>query len=128
MSYKLFLDDFRQPIDCVQYMHQRIGAKNPIYLETGWKVAVNYDHFIRCIKRNGLPSFVSFDHDLSMEHYDGATPVGGYKEKTGLDCARWLIGYCIDNAAPFPDYAVHSMNPVGADNIKSCIENFRKAQ
>jgi hypothetical protein len=53
-----------------------------------------------------------------------------FKEKTGYDCAKWLCNYCIDNGIPLPEYYVHSMNPVGRENIKfyldSCYEHMNK--
>ena len=44
---KVFLDDVRNPKDCVTYMHQRIGDKNPIYLEE-WVIAKNCNVSSRC--------------------------------------------------------------------------------
>ena len=88
----------------------------------------------------GVPYMVSFDHDLADEHY---TPpeywddydkskeyqdAQSYREKTGYDCAKWLVQYCMDNNKDFPYYFVHSMNPVGADYIKNYINNYLKQQ
>jgi hypothetical protein len=47
------------------------------------------------------------------------------KEKTGLDCAKWLVDYCIDNQLDLPKYYVHSANPIGRQNIINYLENFR---
>ena len=49
-----------------------------------------------------------------------------YKEKTGLECAKWLIDYCIDNKQKLPNYLCHSQNPVGKDNILGLLDNFNK--
>ena len=49
-----------------------------------------------------------------------------YKEKTGLECAKWLIDYCIDNNQELPNYLCHSQNPVGKDNILGLLDNFNK--
>jgi hypothetical protein len=49
-----------------------------------------------------------------------------FEEKTGYDCAKWLVDYCIDNQANLPDYLVHSANPIGKKNIESYLENFKK--
>lgn len=139
MAYKLFLDDERKPWDCLGYMASRIGPRTPIYLETGWVVCKNYGCFVATILDMGLPDFVSFDHDLAEEHY---TPSSywdsfekskeyqsaiwdNYKEKTGYECAKWLCDYCFDNGFQIPEFAVHSMNPVGAERIFSLLTRYK---
>lgn len=47
-------------------------------------------------------------------------------EKTGLDCAKWLVNYCMDKDLNLPAYEVHSMNPAGGKNILSLLQNFEK--
>jgi hypothetical protein len=138
MSYKLFLDDYRKPEDCVTYMHSRIGQKNPIYLEKDWVVVLNYDEFVTTVKKRGVPYLVSFDHDLAPEHYtpeqywddyEASREWQGqqvYEEKTGLDCARWITAYCIKRDIPFPEIIVHSMNPVGTQRIIDHFKTFDK--
>lgn len=126
MSYKLFLDDERIP-NQVKWVEMPIGP---------WIIVRDYSSFIRHVTDFGLPSFVSFDHDLADEHYPCFEPKGGidnmkeisynkYKEKTGYDCAKWLCEYCHDHNLIFPEYQVHSMNPIGRENIRSFIENFK---
>lgn len=103
---KLFLDDVRQP------------------KELGWDVVRTYDAFVKYLDDNGCPDVVSFDHDLAFEHYPFADPqptehirYDHYKEKTGYDCAKWLIDWCRENKR-FPRLCVvHSYNPAGAMNI-----------
>lgn len=68
MSYRLFLDDIRNPKDCVDHMRSRIGKWNAVYLEQ-WEIARNYEEFVNLIKSKGIPNIVSFDHDLAKEHY-----------------------------------------------------------
>lgn len=135
MSYKLFLDDKRNPVHCITYMHLRIGYKNPIYLQNEWVIARNYESFKNTIKEMGLPEFLSFDHDLADEHYYGelSSPEGWEeyhsgenREYTGYDCAKWLVNYCMDNNKPLPPFAVHSMNPVGTERIMSLLKNAEK--
>lgn len=43
-----------------------------------------------------------------------------------MDCAKWLVDYCIDNGQPLPIFYVHSVNPVGADNIRGLLNGFAK--
>lgn len=132
---KIFLDDYRNPHDCLKYMHMRIGARNLIYQEGDWLIVKNYPHFIAAIAKYGLPELVSFDHDLADGHYHENMQSGvlNYQgesfgddyNKTGYHCAEWLINYCMDNNKPLPDFIVHSMNPVGTENIQSLLDNFK---
>lgn len=101
MKYNLFLDDIREP-PC-----------DDVYV-----VVRNYDEFVNCILAKGVPDHVSFDHDLSDLHYQGRAGV----EKTGYDCAKWLAEHCEQHNFEPPTYAVHSMNPVGANNIRRCMQ------
>lgn len=131
-QYFLFLDDFRNPEDCVTYMHRKIGAKNTIYLQD-WTIARSYKEFVWMIEEKGLPSFVSFDHDLADDCYGREMSKEcmeefykeDKREMTGYDCAKWLVRYCIARELNFPAYAIHSMNPVGAENIERVIQNFK---
>lgn len=63
-------------------------------------------------------------------HYSSTSQIiidySSYGEKTGYDCAKWLCEYCQRNKVKVPTYYVHSMNPVGKDNIKKYIENYKK--
>lgn len=115
---KIFLDDIREPIDCVHYMHRRIGKLNPIYLQE-WTVVRNYDQFVEVVSNNiDFITHISFDHDLAQEHYDPNTwesPM--YNEKTGYDCAKWLKSFYEQMKTDLPTMFVHSMNPVGTKNI-----------
>ena len=132
---KLFLDDMRQVRDACYYV------SNPkVYWEDGWDIVRNYGEFVEYIEKNGLPDLISFDHDLADEHYndlfsdenwvkddsDIDLKYGSYKEKTGLECAKWLVDYCIDNKIQIPHFGVHSANPVGAENIRGLLNNAMK--
>ncbi len=132
MSYNLFLDDIRHPYDCIRYM-----PSPGIYSKYDWKTVRNHDEFISFITENGLPDLISFDHDLADEHYNPDMYNGKeiynkhyaeFKEKTGMDCAKWLVDYCIDNKKELPDYVVHSMNPAGGENIKLLLDQFKEFQ
>jgi len=137
-QYKIFIDDYRIPLDCIKYMHSRIGKKNPIYLDRDWVRIKSYKQFVKCIKKNGLPFLISFDHDLHESHYapqeywddsyDEWAKVQNFVEKTGYDCAKWLVDYCMINNVSLPECFVHSENPHGTKNIITCLENFKKQQ
>ena len=103
--YKLFLDDdkiYRSPAD------------------DSWIRVYSYEEFVSYIQRNGLPEEISFDHDLGN--------INGVVQKTGKDCANWLVGYCIDNNLKLPKYKAHTANPVGRQNIIGLLDSFKKHQ
>lgn len=118
MTWKLFLDDIRFPED-VRHVYPQEGE---------WVIARNMNDAIWYIERRGLPNFISFDHDLADEHYlIGQDP--SKMEKTGYEFAKWLSNHIMDKDLKIPTgfgYHVHSMNPVGKQNIESYMRNFIK--
>lgn len=123
----VFLDDFRNPKDCLTYMHKRIGSLNPIYLQN-WVVVRNYDQFVETVKNNiDTITHVSFDHDLAEEHYVSDTwefsDLDIYSERTGYDCAVWLKEFYEKNDTDLPVMFVHSMNPIGTKRIIELFNN-----
>jgi len=137
MSYKLFLDDLRDPKDCIFYMHQILGNRNPggfllspLYEDKDWVIVRGYQDFSQVLIDRGLPDLISFDHDLGMSVIELNGKQWLYKEDnsefTGYDCAKVLIDYCTNNNLPLPNYIVHSSNPVGSENIISLLENYKK--
>lgn len=96
MSYKLFIDDERFP------------AEN----SGEWVIVRSSQQAISEVYQKGMPSFISFDHDL-----------GG--DDTSMKFLRWLLDELLDDMIAFPvdfKYYVHSQNPVGAENIRSFME------
>ena len=69
----------------------------------------NFEEFTEYIVRNGLPDFVSFDHDL------------GKGLKKGAECAVWLKKYCLDRSLPLPNFYAHSANPNGRREINGIM-------
>lgn len=147
MSYNLFLDDIRFPYVDVSDLsnsekdfHNFISAYHYTYYEPfktkKWVIVRNYYEFVNTIINKGVPNFIAFDHDLGIEHYQIPTNTfpthtqtidySKYEEKTGYDCAKWLCEYCQEHNVKFPEYYIHSMNTVGALNIKHYIENYKK--
>jgi len=105
-----------------------------------WDIVRSYNEFVAWIESNGLPVIISFDHDLADTHYTPEHLWVDYNaskawqdaqvhvEKTGFECAKWLVEYCMDNKLPLPQYYCHSQNPVGKDNIIGLLNNFKKYQ
>lgn len=128
---KLYLDDVRTPI------------------KDGWTVVRNYDEFKNKVEEVGLDNIelISLDHDLGdtamNEYFNNVSKnykldYNNIEEKTGYDCAKWLVNHFYDlhpeategyrafrnKEFPFPDVYVHSANPIGAANMMGYINNF----
>lgn len=117
---KLFLDDNRQPYDVFK------NTIDPIYENNNeWTIVKNYEEFVDMILWSGLPEIISFDHDLSQNHYlpENQTNIdyNTIKDRTGYDAALWLIGYCRMNNVELPMIKVHSANPEGKKNIERVL-------
>lgn len=98
MSYKLFIDDERFPAD-------NSGE---------WEIARTSMSAINTVIYLGMPSFISFDHDL-------------YKKDTAIPFINWLTDELIDEKIVLPSdfaYDVHSQNPIGRDNIRSKMDQL----
>jgi hypothetical protein len=120
------LDDIRSMDDVRKY------TKLPDVPNEEWTIVRSYSEFVEVINKFGLPTFVSFDHDLGTSHYGHGLngddiPYDSYTEKTGYDAAKWLVEYCMNKGVKHPPYMVHSMNPVGKLNIESYIESYNKS-
>ena len=134
---KLFLDDIRIPKDAIGLVPSNL---NQLYFENDWVVVRNFLEFCNYIQKFGLPDFISFDHDLADVHYndlfsdkslsipnsDIVLKYDEYSEKTGYECAKWLVDWCFDGSQKIPKFVVHSANPVGKKNIESYLNNADK--
>jgi hypothetical protein len=113
----LYLDDVRVPT------------------EGDWQVVRSYDEFISHINLNGLENYelISLDHDLGegamVEYYTNVKPnyeldYNRITEKTGMDCARFLVAEAMNKKIPLPTVYVHSANPIGSANMMGYINNY----
>ncbi|USV41122.1 hypothetical protein [Xanthomonas phage BUDD] len=98
-DYTLFLDDEREPGDFFKKV----------------VIARNYEEFCEMIDTRGIPKYISFDHDLG-------------EGKNGKDCAAFLAQRFFDQPEDVDSfrYGVHSMNPIGAENIRAFLENMKR--
>jgi hypothetical protein len=114
---RLYLDDVRTPKD------------------TDWEVVRSYDEFVAHIRLHGLENYelMSLDHDLGdtamNEYYNNVHPnytldYSNIKEKTGMDCAKFLVAESMTKGIPLPAIYVHSANPIGSANIMGYINNY----
>ena len=99
-----------------------------------WLIVRNYEDFIHAVLTKGIPAFVTYDHDLSDQHYQPITTLNQnnidytkYREKTGYECAQFLVNQCMNKTIKHPRFAVHSMNPVGRKNIVSYINSYNRS-
>ena len=127
-SYRLFLDDVRMPYDVGNYMYPVELRKE--YRLREWVIVRSYRQFVDFILENGLPTHISFDHNLAdvqpMENSSLVLASDWQNEKTGNDAAKWLCGYLMENNLPMPLCYIHSVNPVGKENIKNTLIFFAK--
>ena len=122
MKYSIFLDDERT-ISNVTWV--------PLPLREDYMIVRSFEAFKELVEKHGVPEFVSYDHDLASEHYghgldNDTINYSKFRERTGYDCCQFLVRKCFEAGIPHPPYQVHSMNPVGAENIRSYIESYHK--
>lgn len=113
----LWVDDTRNPYNNEQYQ-----TWFKTYIKENYIIAwvKNYEEFVNWlnISINDIkilwPTLICFDHDLG-------------EDKTGLDCAKYLVQFCMDNNLEFPYYFSQSSNPVGKENIISYLNSYIKS-
>lgn len=116
---KLYLDDIRTPNS------------------DEWVIVRNYDELVSNIRLNGLDKYevISLDHDLGdtaqKEYFNNVSPnyqldYNNILEKTGLDCAKWLVAESMNSKIPLPQIYTHSANPIGSANIMGYVNNYLK--
>lgn len=117
MKYRIYLDDVRTPID------------------SSWVVVRNYEEFVKTVNDIGLENIdiISLDHDLgdtAMKewrenvYHNFELDYGNITEKTGYDCAKWLVEQWMDGKNVVDVYT-HSANAIGSANICGLIWNYR---
>lgn len=97
MTYKLFLDDLRDPVT------------------NDWIIARDYKQAVRIVMMRGIPSELALDHDLG----DGPTGYDFVKWLVDYDFGVHQI------TADF-NFSIHSQNPVGAENMRRYLTNYLK--
>ena len=116
-KYNIYLDDVRVP------------------KEPGWILVKDYDQFVNKVMELGLENIdtISLDHDLGdtamREYFHNVAPnftldYNNIKEKTGLDCAKWLVELHMNQGGRFPTVYTHSANPIGSANIMGYVNNY----
>jgi hypothetical protein len=123
--WKLFLDDdadgVRRPDLSVENPSWRQGrglsAQVPDTSSLGsWQIARSVDEAFALFDQLGLPSFISFDHDLCDRRPD----------YTGFRVAEEIVRRdMISSSLPFDfAYEVHSWNPIGGPRIVGLLDGY----
>ena len=108
MKTLLWIDDVRNPLENDWLVFSPIGKD----VDVVW--VKSYDEFVDYLTRaDRLPDAICFDHDLG----DG---------KSGYDCAKYLVGFCMDRGLKLPVWNCQSANPVGRENIDGLLNNYLK--
>lgn len=113
MSYDLFIDDERWPVD-VTWCTVEL---RPVYAEGEWVVARTWAEVEELLTTLGMPDFISFDHDLGAEDVS----INGY------EIAKRIVDGDIDGKWDISDefdFYVHSKNPIGKANIEQLMSNY----
>ncbi len=97
MTYRLFIDDIREPID------------------PDWRIARTSADAISMLEHLGCPREISFDHDLGGD--DTAMLVVKRLIDLDLDAGGTFI------PTDFR-YSIHSANPVGRENIRGLLDQY----
>jgi hypothetical protein len=114
---RIYLDDVRTPVD------------------KDWVVVRSYEEFVDKVNELGLENIetISLDHDLGISAmrewlnnvYNNYTlDYNNINEKTGYDCAKWLVEQWMDGK-PVCQVYTHSANAIGSANIMGYINNYR---
>ena len=104
----LWLDDLRNPMENDWLRFSPIGRD----VKVVW--VKSYDEFISYLNKPiPLPDAICFDHDLG-------------EEKTGYDCAKYLVEMCMNMKLRLPKWNIQSDNQVGKENIAAYLTNFTK--
>jgi hypothetical protein len=95
--YNLYIDDLRNPP-----------------ADRDWVVCRSSQEALDLVMEIGMPSYISFDHDLG-------------EDDTTMIFLRRLVNEVWDGHTVIPGYQIHSANPVGAQNIRSFMESWKRS-
>lgn len=86
----------------------------------------NFYQFVDYIKKNGIPEFISFDHDLNNRGGKEGLSDEQKLNNDGVNCAKWLVNFCKQNNQPLPKFYVHSANPKYGPEITRVLTSESK--
>lgn len=97
MSYKMFIDDERFPVD------------------DGWTIVRSSNDAIRYVEEHGIPEYISFDHDLGGNDTSRIFILWLIDYMLDNDISFKTINF---------EFYVHSQNPIGAEWIYSTVRGM----
>jgi hypothetical protein len=109
MSYYLFLDDTRTPPIAANWIYP--VELRPLYRLQEWVIVRSYIEFVFTLLQRGMPIYVSFDYDIEGD-------------RSGYDCAVWLVDYCNKHSLALPQTIIHSKNDEKRDTIRQLFEHI----
>jgi hypothetical protein len=98
MKWNLFLDDERDPPSSGSWTVARTSFQAELHTRV-----------------QGIPFFMSLDHDLGSKH------------DTGMRYLIWLESYMHHDGLKFPlgfNFYIHSQNPIGKKNMESYLNQM----
>jgi hypothetical protein len=123
-EFNLFLDDERNFEDNMNYLVNHHNGFGKLYQSEKWIIVRSSCEFMELIQSRGLPTRISFDHDLGCDSLTGLILL-----PSGMDCCKWLVEYCLDNDIELTsECRYHTSNPAGKKNMEGLINNFKKNQ
>jgi len=100
IPWKLFLDDERFPADD----------------DREWKIARSVGQAKAMIEENGLPYYMTLDHDLG-------------EDLTGYDFVKWFVEHLMNYELEWTGtFYVHSQNPIGKQNMESYLDSYLRTR
>ena len=98
-----------------------------------WDIVTNYIDFTKYIVENGIPAYISLDHDLDNEHIieniinknNYCINYDEFEEKTGYDCISWLIDYVDKYNVKLHNIIIDTDNERGRKNMFNLINNYK---
>jgi len=100
MKIALFIDDERDPVN------------DNIHV---WVIVRSSEQAIKFCEKHGVPSYISFDHDLG-------------NDDTSMAFIHWLVEKDMDMGESFIPhdftFYVHSQNPIGQRNIQQYLDRY----
>ena len=132
----LWLDDQREPY---RYLNSKSTSNTFIrnkqfYDGLSQKYNINFVwvkniyQFIEYIEKNGVPPFISFDHDLNNRGGGEGLSDEQKLNNNGVNCAKWLVEFCKKNKINLPKFYVHSANPKHGPEINNVLNSNRMVE
>ncbi len=108
MNYYLYIDDIRSDDKFYRTFSAASGVHwHPVILRS-------YDEFVKFLHHTFSYDtfFFDLDHDLGFDSDN--------KEYSGYDICKYII----ENQIPIFGFHIHSMNPVGAQNMRQLLTHY----